>query len=253
MLASPALAQPETGGSQYARVEDAVANAPGFYYFTRSGDPVVAVTAVGAVQARGRYFVSEGTTVADLLALAGGAGVDRSGQATVRVYREGAQALSVPVRQLYGEGADPITLQEGDVVEVVGLTSTVTGFYVHTQPGADPLTVTAAGGFSAPGRYVVDPETTIGDLVALAGGIGAFGVRESEVEVTSTVRLLRGGGVVFEAPLDEVYTRETQVLEEGDVVDLEVVYKRNAPIWRDVLSVVTAALGIAILVDRLTN
>ena len=105
-LALAALAALPAAGQTYGGVDDVVAQAPGFFYVARPGEPVVTVTAVGAVGGAGRYVVSEGTTVAGLLALAGGAGADRSGRAEVRVYRGGGRALEADVRALYDGALD---------------------------------------------------------------------------------------------------------------------------------------------------
>ena len=191
--------------------------------------------------------------MADLLALSGGTGADRTGRAEVRVYRDGGRVLETEARALYREGAPPVPLEEGDVVEVVGLVSSAPGFYVHTEPDADPVVVTAAGALTAPGRFVVDPGTTVGDLIALAGGTRA-GVLDDAVETTSTVRLYRAGDVAFERPLEALYVDGTPVLESGDVVELETVARRRNPFtWRDGLGILTAALSIAIAVERLAN
>jgi protein involved in polysaccharide export with SLBB domain len=253
LIALALLAAGAAEAQSYGQLGDVQTTAPGYFFFARPGEPVVAVTAVGAVTATGRYVVRQGTTVADLLALAGGAGVDRSGRATVRVYRDDALLLEREVQALYAPGAAPTALQEGDVVEVVGLVSSVPGYYVHTEPGNDPVAVTAAGAFAAPGRYVVDPGTTVGDLAALAGGVGVLGAREARTEVDATVRLLRDGQLVFESPLEELYARETLPLEAGDVVDLQVTFQQNEPFWRDALAVLTAALGVAVLVERIAT
>ena len=247
LLAGAAEAQ------SYGQLGDVQATAPGYFFFARPGEATVSVTAVGAVGATGRYVVRQGTTVADLLALSGGTGVDRTGRATVRVYRDDALLLEAEGRSIYAPGATPTVLVEGDVVEVVGLVSSVPGYYVHTEPGNDPFAVTAAGAFAAPGRYVVDPGTSVGDLAALAGGVGVLGAREARTEVNATVRLLRDGAAVFESPLEDLYARETLPLQAGDVVDLQVTFQRNEPFWRDALTVLTAALSVAVLVERLTN
>lgn len=237
----------------YGQLGDVQTTAPGYFFFARPGEPVVAVTAVGAVTATGRYVVRQGTTVADLLALAGGTAVDRSGRATVRVYRDDALLLEREVQTLYAPGATPVALQEGDVVEVVGLVSSVPGYYVHTEPGNDPFAVTAAGAFAAPGRYVVDPGTTVSDLVALAGGSGVLGEQETRTKVTATVRLYRSGDLAFEAPLEDLYARQTTTLQVGDVVNLQVTYEREREVLRDALSIISAVVGVGLLIERLVN
>ena len=127
------------------------------------------------------------------------------------------------------------------------------GFYVHTEPGNEPFAVTAAGAFAAPGRYILDPGSSVGDLVALAGGVGVLGARDARTEVTATVRVFRDATLTFETPLEELYARETLALQPGDVVDLEVTFRQRTAFWRDALTILTTALGVAILVERLAN
>ncbi|MEM6327538.1 MAG: SLBB domain-containing protein, partial [Bacteroidota bacterium] len=90
-------AQPSPAGS-LPRVDDALVGVPGFYFITRPGDALIQVTAVGIVANQGRYAVSAGTPLADLLAYAGGAAVDRTGTARVRLYRDGSQLFERDVR-----------------------------------------------------------------------------------------------------------------------------------------------------------
>lgn len=244
VLALPAAAQ------EYGRIEDIQAQAPGYFFFARPGDPVVSVTAVGAIGANGRFVLSQGTTVTDLLALAGGTTPDRAGRASVRLYRDGGRVLDTDARALYGEDAASLVLRDGDVVEVVGLVSSVPGFYVHTEPDVAPMAVTASGAFRAAGRYLLDPGASVGDLVALAGGL-ASGERDADVDVEATVRLYRAGDVAFESPLARLYAGDTPPLQTGDVVDLDVVLERREPFtWRDGLAILTSVAAVILTVDR---
>ncbi|WP_412070408.1 SLBB domain-containing protein [Rubrivirga sp. IMCC43871] len=241
------------GAQTYSAVDDVQASAPGYFTFARPGERVVTVTAVGALGATGRYAVGEGATVVDLLALAGGATPERAATAVVRVYREGGRVVEARAQDLYRDGAAPVVLREGDVVEVVGLTSTAPGYYVHSSPDAEPIVATAAGAVTAPGRFAVDPGTTVADLLALAGGTRG-GELDTAVETTTTVRLYRAGNVAFEALLSETYARPTPALQSGDVVELTVVNRRRSSFtWRDGLSIVTAAVAVVIATDRVVN
>ena len=120
VLALTLLAVPTAAAQDYGQIESNQVSAPGYFYAARPGERIVTVTTVGAVNATGRFLLGEGATVADLLALAGGVTVDRTGNATVRLYREGESVREMDVRSLFREGAAPPRLQEGDVVEVVG-------------------------------------------------------------------------------------------------------------------------------------
>lgn len=225
-------------------------SARGFYKFSQPGDAIVQVIAVGSIPAQGIYELTAGTSLADLIALSGGAVPDRRGEATVRLHREGAATLEVDARSLFEENRQPIALREGDVVEVVGLVSTVPGFYTHTEPGNESIQLTVAGAFAAPGRYIVDTGTTIGEIVALAGGLGGRGQRAEDTEIESTVRLFRDGALAFEAPLEELYARQTQTLQEGDVVDLDVVVEQRGPLLTTILSVASTTASILVLLFR---
>ena len=222
----------------------------GYYKFSRPGDAVIQVTAVGGLPAPGIYELSVGTSLADLLALSGGVTPDRRGAATVRLFREGDRTLEVDARGVFEENAQSIPLRDGDVIEVVGLVSTVTGYYVHTEPGRESIQLTVAGAFASPGRYTVDEGTTLGDIIALAGGLGGRGQRDSNTSVTSTVRLYRAGALAFESRLEELYSVQTQALQEGDIVDLEVVVKQRGPLLSTILQVVSTSASIVILLLR---
>ena len=263
----PVLLSPSASAQEYGRIEDTQASAPGYFFFARPGEPTVSVTAVGAVGAKGRYLLGVGSTVADLVALSGGVPTPSGASATleaesmeptVRLFRGGAVVSETLYRDLYGSSATPTRLLDGDVVEVVvpastALVSTARGYFVHARPGQETLVVTAAGAFAAPGRYVLEAGADVSDLLALAGGV-AEPERDARTEVTATVTLYRDGAVSFTAPLEDLYTRTTPPLMEGDAVDLNVVTRRRTPFtWRDGLSVVTTALAVLIAVDRLTD
>lgn len=237
---------------EYGRIEDTQAVAPGYFYYARPGEAVVAVTAVGGVGQSGRYLLGDGATVADLLALSGGAqasrpqGVIAGEDATVRLYRDGDVVYEAPLREVYS--SSPPRLEENDIVEVVALVSTARGFYIHSQPGQETVVVTAAGAFQAPGRYVLEEGARVGDVVALAGGLGEA-VRRSEERIRATIRLYREGDVILEAPLSDLYAQATPVLVSGDVVDLESV-RSTVFTWRDVISIATGIGALALAIER---
>ena len=244
-----ALAAGSAGAQEYGRIEDTQAEAPGYFYFARPGEPVVSVTAVGALRSSGLYFLGQGASLGDLLALSGGVTATAGAEdPTVRLYRDGGVAYEGPLRSVFGAGAAPPVLEEGDVVEVAGLVSTAPGFRVHTRPGVETVAVTAAGAFETPGQYVLEEGATVGDLVSLAGAVGGA-VRDADERVTATVRVYRSTGVVYEALLTDIYARSTEPLQSGDVVDLEVV-SRPTFTWRDALSIVTGVAAVVLAVDR---
>ncbi|MEM0964201.1 MAG: hypothetical protein AAGK21_16865 [Bacteroidota bacterium] len=249
------LCLPATSAQEFGRIGDTQAQAPGYFFFARAGEPVVAVTAVGAVGASGLYLLGQGAHVGDLLALASGVQTaPASGEEpVVRLYRGGTVFYEAGLRSVFGPDADPPVLQDDDVVEVTSLVTSAPGYFVHNRPGVPPIVVTAAGAFGAPGRYVLDEGSTVGDLAALAGGVAGF-VRDVDLEVTTTVRVYRGGGITFESPLAELYARPTPVLQPGDVVDLDVVTEQQSSFTlRDALSIITTIASVGLLVERLVN
>lgn len=255
-LVPAALAQ------DYGRLEDTQASAPGYFFFARPGEPTVSVTAVGAVGATGLYLLGVGSTVADLVALAGGAPLPAdpatASDAVVRLLRDGAVLVETPYPELYSAGAAPMRLADGDVVEVsaptsTALVSTAGGYFVHARPGQATITATAVGAVRSPGRYVLETGADVADLLALSGG-AALGERDADVRVTATVQVYRGSEVTFSTPLEALYTQQTPSLTDGDVVELSVVTKRRSPFtWRDALSIVTTAAAIALTADRIAN
>lgn len=252
-LAIPASAQGVTRlpNGSYGRVQDTQAAAPGFFYFARPDEPVISVTAVGGMTASGVYFLGAGTELADMIALAGGVTSPTGEDPTVRLVRQREAPVETKLSDLYAPGARPVVLQDGDVVEVTMLTSNVPGFFVHSHPGEERVTVTAAGTFVAPGRYVLDEGSTVGDLLSVAGGVAAT-ERDTRVETTTTVRVYRDGGVLLESPLSDLYARQTLALRTGDVVDVEVVRRqRSSFTWRDGLSIVTTVLAAVLAIDTL--
>lgn len=248
------VATSPAAGQTFGRIADTQAQVPGFFYFARTGEPVVAVTAVGLVPS-GRYYLGVGATVGDFLALAGGPTAEPMGEdLTVRLYRAGETVYETGLRGVFGPGANPPVLQDGDVIDVTGLITSVQGFFVHNRPGVAPIVVTASGAIGAAGRYVLDEGTTVGDLVAFAGGL-AGNARDVNLDITATVRVYREGTVSFESPLVNLYARPTPVLMSGDVVDLDIVTERQTAsfTWRDGLSLLTTALSVVILVERFAN
>ncbi len=250
VLAAPLATAQSPGGGEVGRLDRTTAAAPGFFYKFERNQPLISITTVGAV-ANAVFLIGEGSTITDVLALAGGVTLDRTGSATLRLHRRGVTIVEVPIQDLYADGAAPPVLQDGDVIEVVGLTSSVPGFYVHTEPGNTSFAVTASGAFAAPGRYKLDVGSTVGDLVAFAGGLGSIGVRDSGTNIEATVRLYRAGEVILESPLSELYAQQTMALQPGDAVDLEVILSRRGSFFRDALTVTTTVLGAILLVDRL--
>lgn len=249
-LVSPA---PSASAQGYGLVQDTQAAAPGFFYFARPDEPVISVTVVGATAVNGVFYVGTQTDVGDILALAGGVRSANGEEPTIRVFKDGVVTFESSARQLYDETRTVPVLKNGDVIEASVLTSTVVGYHIHSRPGEQTVTATASGALNVPGIYVLSQGMDVGDLIGIAGG-GQTGIRDSRTEVTSTVRVYRGGGILLESSLTDLYARPTPVLQTGDVVDLEIVSRqRSSFTWRDGLTIGTSVLAVVVAVFQLTR
>jgi polysaccharide export outer membrane protein len=116
------------------------------------------VSVLGQVGTPGRYPIESNTTILDLLAQAGG--INATGADTVYILRKDKndkeQRYPVDLKGLAeGKGAVPaLTLQGGDSVFV---------------PKAEQYSI--FGEVTTPGRYRVEPEMTVIEAIARAGGI----------------------------------------------------------------------------------
>lgn len=117
-----------------------------------------------------------------------------------------------------------------------------TSYRIFARPGDATVQVVVVSDRGS-GVYEVPPETDLGKLVALTGGLGEGDARRAR---GATVRLLRAeGGVrraVYEAPMQQLLLEPGRhpTLLEGDVLTVEP--KRTSRFgWRDVLSIATAA------------
>lgn len=248
LSAAPTAAQ----DGRYGQIASTQATAPGYFFFAQPGQATITVIAGGNFAYSGRYELGVGTDVADLFGLAGGPKTILTGS-TLRLVRNGAVTFEVPVREL--AQADAPTLRDGDTVEVLSLDTSVPGFFVHATPEVDPIRVTAAGGFSAPGLYLVSPGSTLSDLLAMAGGVRNGGDREDRVEVTTTVRVFRSTGLAYESAIHDLYaSAQPFVLQPDDTVELDIVRRvRNTFTWRDGVSIATAAATVSLAIYQITR
>lgn len=132
--------------------------------------------------------------------------------------------------------------------------SNINAYYYYVQPGMATVQVHVLGTVRAPGLYVLNQGTHLGDLLALSGG-PVVDVRQADARRKITIRLFRaaayGDEPIYESTLDDaVSRRETYpVLQEGDVLTVEVVEKRRFG-WRDALSIVGGVSALAVALDR---
>lgn len=143
----------------------------------------------GGVDRPGIYDARPGDTALDLIDVAGNSTASRI--ARVRVTRLGRPAVEVPLSEASGVGVGP-----GDHIYVV-------------LSDAEAASVRVDGAVRYPGVYpIVQGVTTVGDLVAMAGGLrddalvrGAYLERAPQVLETETAR---SEGVEVEVALPDV-------------------------------------------------
>lgn len=133
--------------------------------------------------------------------------------------------------------------------------ATAGGYFTYFLPGERTSQVTVLGTVRLPGLYVVSAGTTMGELLALAGGPGD-GPRSSEVERTTTIRLFRAttGGtreVIYDRTA-EAFARDAEgypAVLDGDVLEVSTVEKRLRT-YRDTLTIVGAvSTGVIVVLQ----
>ncbi|MEM8969193.1 MAG: SLBB domain-containing protein, partial [Bacteroidota bacterium] len=137
------------------------------------------VEVLGAVFHPGEYALSEGLTVRDLIEKAEGLREDAYvGRA--QLYRKGAdltpQMLPIDLRDILSGNHSPILLQREDVLRVYAITDLEEGYTVRVD-----------GEVPDPGYYPYMKGMTLGDIVAMAGGVKESAY-SSKVDVARPVR-----------------------------------------------------------------
>lgn len=128
-------------------------------------------------------------------------------------------------------------------------------YYFYTRPATPTIQVYVMGTVRAPGVYEISDGTTLGELMALAGGPPS-NVRPSYTKVTALLRLYRPRGgsqdVIFEKTLEEAFADPSShpVLAHGDVVTIDVT-QREMFNWRDVTRVVSTVGIVTLAIERL--
>jgi len=157
------------------------------------------VSVVGAVEKGGIYPVPAHGTLLDALAAAGGV---KEPSATIKVFRAGAELLSVSWADLSTGAMPSFKLREGDTILVT--VPTITGIVV-------------AGSVAKPGTYDLKGNITVLGALALAGA-------SVEPGKPLQVRVLRQGQELLKVAWQEtsVPSKElSQPLQAGDVVLVE--------------------------------
>ena len=131
--------------------------------------------------------------------------------------------------------------------------SSAPDYYYFVQPGERTIQLHIIGSVSNPGLYEVGSETTLGQVLAIAGG-PVMNPRPARNKRKVEVRVIRSSGQVYFADLEDENTRYVDFsgMQEGDIVRVDVVEK-TAFGWRDGLQIVTAAASIALIYDRIQN
>nr|WKN40051.1 SLBB domain-containing protein [Tunicatimonas sp. TK19036] len=158
-------------------------------FISKNGDVVIVdsilnryenrVEILGAVFRPGDYALTEGLTVRGLLAKAEGLREDAyAGRALL--YRKGEdltpQVVSLDLREVLSQGSDDIPLQREDVLRVYSITDLEEEYMVRID-----------GEVQDPDHYPYMKGMTLGDLIAMAGGMKESAY-EAKVDVARPVK-----------------------------------------------------------------
>lgn len=146
------------------------------------------------------------------------------------------------------------------VGRVGNITAEGTAYHVFARPGEATVQVLVLGGVSSPGLYEVGAGTDLGQLLALTGGPPVAQGGRANQEVHVTVRLYRESGgtrtVLYEAPLEQMLAAPAAypTLQDGDVFSVEtVVIEKQGFAFRDVLTLLSTAATIALVIERIAR
>lgn len=124
LMATSAVVHP-TYAQDFEQVEATNTNVPSYYYYVKPGAATIQVDLLGPVRSPGHYVLSAGTSLNDLLALAGGLTVGagsgaRRREISVRILRAAGET---PVYETTLQGGlsaleDAPSLESGDLVSV---------------------------------------------------------------------------------------------------------------------------------------
>ncbi len=161
------------------------------------------------------------------------------------------------VAVIIGGGVSTQFAEAQVIGRVESIESNAPDYYFHVNSGASTIQLHVMGSVTSPGLYEVNDGTTLGQLIALAGG-PVLGTRLRRNKRQVDIRLFRpstGSSVpLFETELEEgsMYTNSYPALMEGDVLRVDVIERAGFG-WRDALSIVTAAASAYIIFDRVNS
>jgi len=130
----------------------------------------------------------------------------------------------------------------------------VNSFFYYVQPGAATIRTHVMGTVRYPGLYVVSEGTRLDELLSLSGG-AVLDERERRSRRTVTIRLLRdtneGRTTIFETTSREgqLNTATLPVLQDGDVMEIEVVSRRRFGL-RTALTIVNTVALVGLALER---
>jgi len=131
-----------------------------------------------------------------------------------------------------------------------------TSYRTFYRPGEDLIRVQVLGDIGS-GIYVIGANTTLVELLSLAGGT-PLGDRGAEVEQNVTIRVLREDGgqrtIIYEADSDQLLSRPDQypTLTNGDLVTVQTQLRRRYNL-RETLQIVSSVASLALLALRLSD
>lgn len=134
------------------------------------------------------------------------------------------------------------------------LESNVPGTYYHAEPGEATIQVIVWGTVANRGRYQIPQGSTLGELIALAGGpVMQARSRQTRREITITISRKNSTGreIVYRLEGEELIETEVEypTLRDRDIVTVEMVQWNRFTV-RDLLNVLGSLASLALIADR---
>jgi polysaccharide export outer membrane protein len=173
----------------------------------------IQILVLGNARRPGSYTISSLSTVLNALFISGGPSVQGS-MRRIEIRREGSPVTYFDLYDLvlHGDGSKDLHLQPGDVIFI---------------PPVGPQ-VALAGSVRQPAIYEVTPASTVGDVIALAGGLSATAtasrisldrIEDHRVRQAMTIELdaagnatkLIDGDVLYVSPVSDGYEKSVTI------------------------------------------
>ena len=124
---------------------------------------------------------------------------------------------------------------------------------LYILPGRPAMEIYLLGGVSRPGKWRVDTEATLFDVLAVANPTGVGGNQEVKVQLFRSVGATRS--LVLDTSLEEIVAGEqaTMPLQADDVLRVETIVDRPFSLLQTIQTVSSVAGLVLLIVNIATN